>query len=60
MIKKEESTRTVIDLPGSKGTKQDRRTALSQARGIWQNRDDLPALPELREEMNRNRSRTLS
>jgi hypothetical protein len=31
-----------------------RRALLQEARGMWRDRDDLPALSELRGEMNRN------
>jgi hypothetical protein len=33
---------------------EDRRTLLQSARGMWQDRDDLPSVAELRIEMNRD------
>ncbi len=35
------------------GKVSDRRASLRRAAGIWKDRDDLPALDVLREEMNR-------
>jgi hypothetical protein len=42
-----------LDLLKTRVTSESRRSLLQKARGIWKDREDLPALSELRSEMNR-------
>jgi hypothetical protein len=50
---KEELLREALDLLTARLTSQDRLDRLRRAKGIWKDREDLPALSDLREEMNR-------
>jgi hypothetical protein len=49
----EELLREALDLLSARLMNQDRRDRLRKAKGIWKDRDDLPELSALREEMNR-------
>jgi hypothetical protein len=42
-----------LDLLKMRVTSENRRSLLQKGRGIWKDREDLPALSELRSEMNR-------
>ena len=49
----EELLREALDLLTAQIAHRNRRALLSQAKGIWKDRDDLPTLDELRSEMDR-------
>jgi hypothetical protein len=42
-----------LDLLKTRANSENRRSLLQKARGIWKDREDLPALSELRNDMNR-------
>jgi metal-responsive CopG/Arc/MetJ family transcriptional regulator len=48
-----ELIREAIDHLIAEFQKEDRRSLMQKARGIWKDRQDLPALEELRREWNR-------
>jgi hypothetical protein len=50
---KEELLREALDLLTARLTSQERLVRLGRAKGIWKDREDLPELSDLREEMNR-------
>jgi hypothetical protein len=49
----EELLREALDLLSARLMNQDRRDRLRKAKGIWKDRNDLPELSTLREEMDR-------
>ena len=48
-----ELIREAVDALLSQARETDRRSLLRQARGLWENRDDLPDFSALRREMDR-------
>lgn len=49
-----ELLRDALDLLAARVALRDRRALLGRAKGIWKDRDDLPALDDLRSEMDRD------